>query len=231
MHPLLLHMPSSLGGKIELSFIQEYTNLVDGDSASVNISSDVSSGDLLLCMEHADNTNNNSPPVPGSPPTGFTSVGASQANAVWQRLSYKIADGTETTLTAGLTGGNNSSINVLIFRSSRGSVSSVTPSTYNTENSADNFPSSPQSVTASSSTGDATVVFAAAGNGINSDVDFTAGSNLTTQYKNYDAGISNWTSISGYALYNGAASDHSIDWSYSSDTRPTAISGYFEVYF
>ena len=232
MHPLLLHMPSSLGGAAaELSFIQEYTNLVNGDAASVNISSDVSSGDLLLCMEHADNTGTSSPPSPGSPPAGFTSVGASQANAVWQRLSYKIADGTETTLTAGFGAGNNSSIHVLIFRSSGGSVSSVTPSTFNTENDANNFPASAQSVTASSSTGDATVIFAAAGNGGDIDVDFTAGSNLTTQYKSYSSGISPWTSISGYALYNGAASDHSIDWSYSGDTRPTAVSGYLEVYF
>jgi hypothetical protein len=231
MHPLLLHMPSSLGGAAELSFIQEYTNLVNGDAASVNISSDVSSGDLLLCMEHADNTGDTSPPSPGSPPTGFTNVGESQANQVWQRLSYKIADGTETTLTAGLTGGSNSSIHVLIFRSSGGSVSSVTPSTFNTETDNSNFPSSPQSVAASSSTGDATVVFAAAGNADNSGVDFTAGSNLTAQYKSYSGGISNWTSISGYALYNGAASDHSIDWSYVSDHRPTAVSGYLEVYF
>ena len=195
----------------------------------MNISSNVASGDLLLCMEHADNTNSSSPPAPGSVPTGFTNVGVSQANAVWQRLSYRIADGNETTVTAGLTGGNNSSVHVLVFRPSSGSVSAVTPSTFNTENNANNFPSSPQSVSASSSTGDATIVFAAAGNGGGNDVDFTAGSNLDAQYKTYNSSISNWTSISGYALYNGAAANHSIDWSYAGDARPTAISGYLEI--
>ena len=210
-----------------LAFEASFTNLVDGDSASVNISSNVASGDLLLCMEHADNTNSSSA-VPGSVPTGFTNVGASQANAVWQRLSYRIAGGNETTVTAGLTGGNNSSVHVLVFRPSSGSVSAVTPSTFNTENNANNFPTSPQSVSASSSTGDATIVFAAAGNK-ESDVDFTAGSNLDAQYETKDTSISGWRSISGYALYNGAAANHSIDWSYASSSRPTAISGYLEI--
>lgn len=226
----MMQMLLTAGGEAALSFVTAYTNLVDGASASVNISSNVSSGDLLLCMEHADNTGDSTPPSPGSPPTGFTKIGESQARQVWQRLSYKIADGTETSVTAGLTGGTNSSVHVLIFRSSGGSVSSVTPKAVKTETDEDNFPSSPQSVPASNSTGDATVVFAAAGNKFNT-VDFTSGSNLTSQYKTYNASVSDWTSISGYELYNGAASNHSIDWSYSASARPTAVSCYLEVSF
>jgi len=211
-----------------LSFVSEFTDIQNGTSASVNISSAVSSGDLLVCMEHGDNTGDSSPPGPGSPPTGFTKIDESQANAVWQRFSYRIADGNETTVDFGLSNANNSAIHVSIFRPSGGSIFSVTPSTFNTENDANNFPSTPQSVSASSSTADATIVIAAAGNK-NEDVAFTSGSNLTSQFETKDTGITDWRSISGYKLYNGTASDHSIDFSYTSDDRPTAISGYLEV--
>ena len=213
-----------------LSFLSEFTDIQNSTSASVNISSTVSSGDLLVCMEHGDNTGDSNPPGPGSPPTGFTKIDESQANQVWQRFSYKIADGNETDIDFGLSNANNSAIHVSIFRPSGGSISSVTPSTFNTESDSNDFPSTPQSVSASNSTADATIVIAAAGNK-NNDVSFTSGSNLTSQFETKDTGITAWRSISGYKLYNGTASDHSIDFSYTNDARPTAISGYLEIDF
>lgn len=225
----MMNVTTSLASGPPLAFEAAYTDIADGDGANVTISSN--SGDLLLCMEHANNTGDGTAPGPGAPPTGFTKIDESQANQVWQRLSYKIADGTEGTITAGLTGQSttDSSVHVLVFRPSSGSVSAVTPSTFNTETDSNNFPSTAQSVTASNSTGDATVVFAAAGNKTY-DVDFTSpGSDLDAQFKSANSSISAWTSISGYALYNGAASNHSIDWSYTADDRPTAISGYLEI--
>lgn len=221
----MMSVTTSLASEPVLAFKQAFTAFATGASTSVNISSNRQSGDLLLCMEHGDNASTSEP---GSVPSGFTRLGASKASQVWQRLSYKIADGTETTVAVGLTGADNSSVHVLVFRPSSGSVSAVSFPTFNTETNSDSFPSTAQSVSASDSNADATVVFAAAGNKTY-DVDFTPGSNLYAQYKSANSSISAWTSISGYQLYNGAASNHSIDWSYTASARPTAISGYLAI--
>lgn len=213
-------------GPAPLAFVTHYKDLRDGENAQVNISPDVQAGDLLLCMEHADGTSSNSS-VPGNQPSGFTEIGASQANAVWQRLSYKIASGSESNVRAGLTGGTNSAIHVLILRSA-GGVASVTEGQVVTENHPTDMPSS-QSLTSSNSTADATVIFAAAGVKNNS-VNFTAGSNLAGEFTSVNTSVSLWRLASGYAVYNGSPQDHVFQYvlpgSYS---RPTAISCYLDV--
>lgn len=214
------------GPSSPLEFMEVKRSLVDGDGASVNIANDAQAGDLLLCMEHADNTG--ATVEPGSVPSGFTRIGASSANTVHQRLSWRIADGSEGTVTSGLSNGNNSAVHVQIYRSGHG-VSSVSLGQVRTENDASLLPGLGQSLSASDSTAHATVIFAAAGIKNGNTLDFTTSSNLTS-VRSYNANVSFWRTVSGYALYNGSPQDHVVEYNTSGSwTRPTAVSCYLDV--
>lgn len=108
----------SMGGRSTPIPAEYFGSGASNESANVSMPGSIASGDLGVLFDFAANSDST---VPTSVyPSGWTAIGASENSTFAtygfrQNMSYKVLDGTETTLT-GMVGGLASNKLVLVFR-------------------------------------------------------------------------------------------------------------------
>ena len=169
------------------------------DSATITMPPSIQAGDIGIILDFTINTSGSSPT--SVTPSGFNAIGTSQSDNAgpnyWRwNMSYKVLDGSETTIT-GMAAEACSLKQIVVFRKTSGTWSA--PSSVNT---AANYPSvAPQTVTVG-----AAPLFVLASVGVGSAL---------TMNPIYDANYTNscflgYYSDTGYLIYANSPSNNNV---------------------
>lgn len=216
------------GGGVAAGGIEEEVGITLAFRASarstaetITVPASAEAGDLALLVDYAVSSAVEAPAE--VIPTDFTEIASAAAESVRSRsvVSYKILNGTE----AGnaITGMNGDSSNSKVMFVFSGGITSVTPSTFNVEQTGGD--PAEQIVLAGAGTVPLIVIAAAASN--------ATGSDFTTETPAFDATLTDADLpddrlIVGYSVYQSSPQNHTVDVA-DIAARNYLTSGYIEV--